>query len=84
MAEKLMYILNSNIQKYPFCIIQLVVETFRHSTNEPINQNLRLDKLTNRKRLIKNFRDECNKQPNVPSLPYISTIIILRSKYLFV
>ena len=32
MADKLMYIPNSNTQKYPSCRLQLVVETFGHST----------------------------------------------------
>ena len=32
MANKLMYISNVNTQNYPFCRLQLVVETFGHST----------------------------------------------------
>ena len=30
MADKLMYIPNDNKQNYPFCRLQLVVETFGH------------------------------------------------------
>ena len=41
--------------------------------NEPINQNLievlKVVKPTNKKTLLENFGDLCNKQPNVPSLP---------------
>ena len=32
MADKLMYIPNDDAQKYPFCKLQLVVKTFKHST----------------------------------------------------
>ena len=32
MGDKLMYILNVNTQNYPFFTLQLVVETFGHST----------------------------------------------------
>ena len=38
MADKLMYIPNKETQYYPFCRLQLVVETFVHSLNEPTNQ----------------------------------------------
>ena len=31
-ADKLMYIPNDDAQKYPFCRLKLVVETFEHST----------------------------------------------------
>ena len=31
-ADKFMYIPNDKIQNYPFCRLQLVVVTFRHST----------------------------------------------------
>ena len=39
MAEKLMYIPNANTQNCPFYKLQLVIETFGHSTNQPTNQN---------------------------------------------
>ena len=32
MTDKLMYILNDDIQNYPICMLQLVVETFGHLT----------------------------------------------------
>ena len=32
MADKLMYIPNDDTQSYPFCRLQLVVDTFGHST----------------------------------------------------
>ena len=40
MADKLKCISNEDTQNYLFCRLQKVVETFRHSTNEPTNQNL--------------------------------------------
>ena len=36
MADKLMYIPNDNTHNYPFCRLQLVFETFEHSTIQPI------------------------------------------------
>ena len=49
MADELMYIPNSDTQKYPFYRLQLVAETL----NEPSNQNLikfpKFVKLTNKK-----------------------------------
>ena len=39
MTDKLMYIPNEDTQNYPFCRLQLVVETFGHSTSEPNNLN---------------------------------------------
>ena len=32
MADKLIFILNDDIQNYPFLRLQFVVETFKHST----------------------------------------------------
>ena len=32
MADKLMYIPDDDTQNYPFCRLQLVIETFGHST----------------------------------------------------
>ena len=37
MADKFMYIPNDDTQNYPFCKIQLMVETFGQ-LNEPTNQ----------------------------------------------
>ena len=37
MADKLLYIPNDDKQNYPFCRLQLVVETFGHNLiNQPI------------------------------------------------
>ena len=51
-ADKLMYIPSNDTQNYPFCRLQLVVETF----NEPTNQNSikvpKVIKLTNKKTLL--------------------------------
>ena len=63
MADKLMYILNDDIQNCPFYKLQLVVETFKHSSNQPLKVP----------KVIKPFNYKtagtvyCNKQPNVPS-----------------
>ena len=73
MAEKLMYIPNANTQNCPFYNLQLVIETFGHSTNKPINQNsIKVPQIimpTNKKTLFCEFGDNYNKQPIVPSLP---------------
>ena len=34
MADKLVYITNDDTQYYPFCTLQLVVETFEQSTKQ--------------------------------------------------
>ena len=39
MADKLRYIPNDDTENYPFCRLQLVVETFEHSTKIKNNQN---------------------------------------------
>ncbi len=39
MADTLMCITNDDTQNYPFCRIQLVVETLNTELNEPTNQN---------------------------------------------
>ena len=73
MAEKLMYIPNANTQNCPFYKLQLVIETFGHSTNKPTNQNsIKVPQIvmpTNKKTLFCEFGDYYNKQPIVPSLP---------------
>ena len=70
-----MYIPHKVTQNYPFYRLKLMVETFGHSTKKPTNQNLlkvpKVDKPTNKKTLLCNFGDECNKQPIVPSLSFI-------------
>ena len=57
-----MYIPNENTQNYPFCRLQLVVETFGNSTKcEPTNQNtLKVPKVfkpMNKMAFLKNFGD---------------------------
>ena len=39
MADKLMYIPNDDTRNYLFCRLQLVIETFAHSTKWLNNQN---------------------------------------------
>ena len=39
MADKLMYIPNHGKQNYPFCVLQLVVETLGHSTKTELQTN---------------------------------------------
>ena len=48
MADKLMYILNTDAKNYLFCRLQLAVKTFGHSAYCPTNQKL-LDKTINKK-----------------------------------
>ena len=58
----------------PSIKLQLMVETFGHSSKwSKQSQNSKkvpkVVKLTNKKMLLQDFGDFCNKQPNVPSLP---------------
>ena len=53
MADKLMYIPNNDTRNYPFCGLQLMVETFRHSTNQ--------NSLKSPKLLIQRIRKSYNK-----------------------
>ena len=73
MAEKLMYIPNANTQNCPFYKLQLVIETFGHSTNKlTIKNSIKVQQIvmpTNKKTLFGEFGDYYNKQPIVPSLP---------------
>ena len=73
MVEKFMHIPNDNIDLYPFYRLQLVIETFGHSTDKPTNQNsIKVPQIvmpTNKKTLFCEFGDYYNKQPIVPSLP---------------
>ena len=54
---QLMYIPNDDTQSFPFCKLQLFIETFGHSLNESTNQNsLKVPKVvkpTNQKTLLK-------------------------------
>ena len=54
MADKLMYIPNYDTHNYPFCRLQLVVETFGHLINQ---SKFKVLKPTN----YKTFGDQCNK-----------------------
>ena len=51
-----MYIPNDDVQNYPFCRLQLKVETFKTKLNEPTNQNSNkapeVVKPTNKKMLL--------------------------------
>ena len=73
MAEKLMYIPNANTQNCLFYKLQLVIETFGHSTNKlTIKNSIKVQQIvmpTNKKTLFGEFGDYYNKQPIVPSLP---------------
>ena len=73
MADELMYIHNNYAQNSLFYKLQLVIETFGHSTNKPTNQNsIKVPQIimpTNKKTLFGEFGDYYNKQPIVPSLP---------------
>ena len=70
MADKLMYIPNDDTQN---CRLKLVVETFKHLTyytnQSQFTQVPKVVNPTNKKTLLYNFGDQCNKQPIVPSLP---------------
>ena len=39
MFDKLMYVPTDDEQKYPFCRLKLVVETFETQLNEPTSKN---------------------------------------------
>ena len=71
MADILMYIPNDNTQNYPFCILQLVVKTFGHSTKwtnqSKFNKSLQRCKNQGiRERCYKTFGT--NKHPSGPSV----------------
>ena len=72
MTDRLMYIPNEDTQNCPFWRLQLVVETFGHSTKWANQSKLievpKVVKPTNKKILLQNFGAEGNKQPIVPSL----------------
>ena len=68
MADKWMYIPNDDTQNYPLCRIQLVGETFKHSTQW--NNQSKFPKVVkpmNKKTLYKTLGT--NEHPNVPLLP---------------
>ena len=54
MVDKLIYIPNDDPKNYPFCRLQLVVETFGHSTKLTNQKSIKVSmvvKLTNKKNL---------------------------------
>ena len=56
MTNKLIHIPNDDTQKYPFCRLKLVVETFEHVSYGPTNQNSlkpKVFKLTNEKIIMR-------------------------------
>ncbi len=68
MTDKLMYIPNDDTQNYPFSRLQLLVQTFGHSTKcvqMYFNKSYKDVELTNKKTLLYDFGDQCNKQSNV-------------------
>ena len=75
-----MYIPNDDVQNYPVCRLQLVFETFEHSTNKPIKlvKAFKVIKPTNKKASLKKFWDKCNNQPDVLFLP--DTLIYISEK----
>ena len=83
MGDKFMQIHNDHTQNYPFRKLQLVFKPFGYLI--PTTQNtIKVPKVesTDKKTLFKNFGDQCNKQPNVPSLPGNNTeSTLVRSDY---
>ena len=61
MADKLMHIPNDDTQNYPFYKLQLLVETFGHSTKwsnqAKFNKVPNVVESTNKKTLLKDFVD---------------------------
>ena len=52
MVDKVMYIPNDNTQNYPFCGLQIVAETFGHSTKWTKQSKFKVVKPTNKKNVI--------------------------------
>ena len=44
LADKLMHILNNYIQNYPFCRLQLVIDTFGMDSDTKLNEPIRIFK----------------------------------------
>ena len=74
MADKFMYIPNGDTQNYPFSRLQLVVETFVHSTSMKIYQSPRLLSKRIRKRYHKTLGTVINSPISPPSLLIISCV----------
>ena len=72
MADKLMYVLNEDKQITPLDYnqrLKRLVTQLNELTNLKLVKVPKVVKPTNKKTLLKNFGDQCNKKPNVPSLP---------------
>ena len=67
MADKLMFIANKDTQKYPFCRLQLVVETFWNLT-EWTNQS-KCNKSPQVLQTCKNKKSYVGSSPKSPSIP---------------
>ena len=52
MADILMYILNDETKNYPFCTLQLVVETLDIQLNKPTNKDFKVVKQQIKKMLL--------------------------------
>ncbi len=65
-----MYIPNNVEQNYPSVVYNKWLNRLDNQLNEPTNQNSikvpTVVKPTNKKMILQNFGDQCNKQPNVP------------------
>ena len=81
MADKFMYIPNGDTQNYPFSRLQLVVETFVHSTSMKIYQSPRLLSKRIRKRYHKTLGTVINSPISPPSLLIISCVYYI---YLYI
>ena len=66
-----MYIPNNDTQNHIFYRLKLVVETFEHSSSWTNHLKYtkvpKVVKLTNKKMILKEFGEKCNKQSIVPS-----------------
>ena len=72
MADKLMYVLNEDKQITPLDYnqgLKRLVTQLNESTNLNLVKVPKVVKPTKKKTLLKIFGDQCNKKPNVPSLP---------------
>ena len=81
MADKFMQIPYDDTQNYPFSRLQLVVETFVHSTSMKIYQSPRLLSKRIRKRYHKTLGTVINSSISPPSLLIISCVYYI---YLYV
>ena len=64
-----MYIPNDDTYNYPFCRLKRLNTQLNVATNRNSIKVHNVVKSTNKKELLSNFGDWCNKPPNVPSLP---------------